>query len=65
MAAVYVTEQGARLGIDHQRLEVRKDDAVVAEFPLGHVERVIILGNVNVTTPTLKCLIKQVLIWSF
>ncbi|HQE92099.1 MAG TPA: CRISPR-associated endonuclease Cas1 [Anaerolineae bacterium] len=58
MAAVYVTEQGARLGIDHQRLEVRKDDAVVAEFPLGHVERVIILGNVNVTTPTLKRLMQ-------
>lgn len=59
MAAIYVTEQGARLGIDHQRLEVRKDNAVVAEFPLGHVERVVILGNVNLTTPAIKRLMQE------
>lgn len=54
MGAIYITEQGATLGIDHQRLEVRKDGNVVVEFPLGHVSRVVIMGNVAITTPALK-----------
>jgi CRISPR-associated protein Cas1 len=59
MPAIYVTEQGAKLGMDHRRLEVRKDDAVVAEFPMGHVDRVVILGNVGITTPALRRLMAR------
>ena len=59
MAAIYITEQGATLGIDHRRLEVRKDGEVVTEFPMGHVTRVVILGNVHITTPTLKRLMRE------
>jgi len=59
MSAIYITEQGAQLGIDHRRLEVRKDEAVLAEFPLGHVERIVILGNVGITTPALKRLMQE------
>lgn len=59
MPAIYVTEQGASLGIDHHRLEVRKDGEVVAEFPMGHVDRVVILGNVGITTPALRRLMTR------
>jgi len=59
MPAIYITEQGATLGIDHQRLEVRKDGEVVAEFPMGHVERVVVLGNVTLTTPALRRLMAE------
>ncbi len=59
MSAIYVTEQGARLGLDHHRLEVRKDGEVIAEAPLGHVERVVIVGNVGLTTPALKRLMRK------
>lgn len=59
MNAIYITEQGAQLGIDHRRLEVRKDDKVLAEFPLGHVDRIVILGNVGITTPALKRLMQE------
>jgi CRISPR-associated protein Cas1 len=38
---------------------VRKDKAVVAEAPLGHVDRVVILGNVGITTPALKRLMRR------
>lgn len=58
MPAIYVTEQGAQIGLDHRRLEVRKDGEVVAEFPMGHVERVVILGNVGITTPALRRLMQ-------
>lgn len=54
MAVLYVTEQGAKLGLDHQRLEVRAESEVIAEVPLGHVDRVVVVGNVGITTPTLK-----------
>ncbi|MDX9954946.1 MAG: CRISPR-associated endonuclease Cas1 [Anaerolineae bacterium] len=59
MATIYITEQGAQLGLDHRRLEVRKNNQVLAELPLGHVERLVILGNVNLTTPTLKRLMQD------
>lgn len=64
MTAVYITEQGAKLGVDYRRLEVRKSDdygkeQVIAEFPLGHVEQVVILGNVGITTPALKRLMQD------
>jgi CRISPR-associated protein Cas1 len=59
MSALYVTEQGARLGLDHRRLEIRKDGEVLDEVPLGHVERVVIVGNVGLTTPALKRLMHK------
>lgn len=54
MPAIYVTDQGAQIGLDHRRLEVRQNGDVVAEFPMGHVDRVVILGNVGITTPALR-----------
>ncbi len=64
MSTLYVTEQGAQLGVDHRRLEIRKkDDAgagqVIAEAPLGHIEQVVVLGNVGITTPALKRLMQD------
>jgi CRISPR-associated protein Cas1 len=59
MSVLYLTEQGARLGLDHRRLQLRKDDEILHEFPLGHVERIVILGNVGLTTPTLKRLMQE------
>lgn len=59
MAAIYVTDQGAKIGIRHERLQVRKQDEVLAEFPLGHAERVVIMGNVEITTPAIKRLMNR------
>jgi len=64
MTTAYITEQGAQLGVDHRRLEVRKKDEagaeqVIAEIPLGHLEQVVILGNVGFTTPALRRLMQD------
>lgn len=53
MGAIWVTEQGAELGLDHDRLVVRLHGQELAAYPLGHLERVMLLGNVSVTTPAI------------
>lgn len=57
MGELWLTEQGARLSLDHGRLVVSKDGQRLAECPLSQVERVMLLGNIEVTTPTLKRLL--------
>lgn len=57
MGDVWVTEQGARLSLDHRRLIIAKEGAVLVEAPLGQVERVMLLGNVHITTPAMKRLL--------
>ncbi len=59
MSTVYVTEQGAKIGVAHQRLEVRKKEETIATLPMGHIQRLIIVGNVAVTTPALKRLLSN------
>ena len=57
MGELWLTEQGARLSLDRGRLIVTKDEVRLAECPISQVERVTVLGNVGVTTPTLKRLL--------
>ncbi|MBC7317174.1 MAG: CRISPR-associated endonuclease Cas1, partial [Chloroflexi bacterium] len=59
MGEIWVTEQGARLSLDHQRLIIAKDETILAEAPLGQVERVMILGNIHITTPAIKRLLTR------
>jgi len=53
MGAIWVTEQGAELGVDHDRLVVRLEGEELAAYPMGHLERVMLLGNVRITTPAI------------
>lgn len=57
MGELWLTEQGARLSLDHGRLIVSKEGRPLLECPLSQVERITLLGNVHVTTPTLKRLL--------
>jgi len=51
-SVVYVTKQGAQVGVDGGRIVVSmKGDGKVAAFPMGQVDTVNIFGNVNFTTP--------------
>lgn len=59
MGELWLTEQGARLSVDHGRLIVSKEEQRLAECPLSQVERVTLLGNIGVTTPTLKRLLSR------
>jgi CRISPR-associated protein Cas1 len=57
MPPLYVTTQGAKLRYRRRRLVVEKDDEVIASVPSIHVDEVLVMGNVSVTTPALGFLL--------
>lgn len=59
MGELWLADQGARLSVEHHRLIVTKQQERLAECPISQVERVVILGNVEFTTPTLKRLLRR------
>lgn len=59
MPTLYVTEPGARVEKDHGRLQVTKEDEVLASVPLAHVSEVVLVGGVGVTTPAMLTLLEQ------
>ncbi len=58
MPPLYVTVQGATLRYRTRRLIVEKDGEEVTAVPAAHVDQVLILGNVTVTTPALSFLLE-------
>lgn len=59
MATLYLTEQGGKLIKDHRRLVVEKDGEVLFEVPAFKVDRVLIFGNVALTTPAISFLLEN------
>ena len=59
MPALYLTEQGALLRHEDHRLIVEKAGQELRSVPLAHVDEVIVFGNVAITTPTLKLLLRE------
>jgi CRISPR-associated protein Cas1 len=58
MATLYVTEPGARIEKEYQRLLVTKDDEVLLRVPLSRVTDVVLVGRVGATTPALLALLE-------
>ncbi|NMC10141.1 MAG: type I-D CRISPR-associated endonuclease Cas1 [Methanothrix sp.] len=51
-SVVYVTKQGAQVGVDGGRITVyMKGEGELTSFPMGRVDTINIFGNVNFTTP--------------
>ena len=59
MPPLYVTTQGAKLRYRTRRLVVEKDGKEIAAVPAVHVDQVLILGNVTLTTPALSYLLES------
>jgi CRISPR-associated protein Cas1 len=59
MATLYLIEQGATLGIDGERLEVRGENGVLASVPLVKISDIVVFGNVGLSTPALKRLLDR------
>ena len=57
MPPLYITTQGAKLRYRKRRLVVEKDDQQITAVPAIHVDEVLIMGNVSVTTPALSFLL--------
>jgi len=59
VAVLYLTQQGATLRKEGELLTVSKDGKPLQEIPAIKVEQVIILGNINLTTPVIHYLLKR------
>lgn len=59
MPTLYITETGARLEKEYKRiLIVSKDDEVLQNVPLVHINDVVLVGNVGITTPAMLSLLE-------
>ena len=65
MAILYITEQGAVLHKDGNRIVVKKEQAVLQEIPIVQLDEVVIFGNGHITTQTLGYLLHKSIPVSF
>lgn len=59
MPVLYITEQGATLRKEGELLVITKDGATLQEVWAIKVEQVVILGNINLTTPAIHFLLYE------
>lgn len=59
MPNLYVTEPGALVEKEYERIAVRKGEEVLLEVPALRVENVVLVGPVGVTTPALTALLDR------
>jgi CRISPR-associated protein Cas1 len=59
MTALYLTEQGAVLRRIGERLVVTKDREVLEDVPIIHVGQVVVMGNIQLTTPVVALLLQR------
>ena len=59
MPVLYLLEQGSTLRKDGEVFAITKEGKVLEKIPAIKVEQVVILGNVNLTTPVIHYLLEQ------
>jgi CRISPR-associated protein Cas1 len=59
MPVLYLTEQGATLRKEGELLLVTKEGQELQRIPAIKVEQVVVLGNVNLTTPVIHYLLES------
>ncbi|WP_298483121.1 CRISPR-associated endonuclease Cas1 [uncultured Chloroflexus sp.] len=59
MATLYVIEQGAEIGCDGERIEVRRLGEVIGSVPLIKLDDIVIFGNIGISTPAMKRLLDR------
>lgn len=59
MSTLYVTEQGAQIEKEYQKLVVTKDDETLVSVPAQQVTDVVLVGNIGVTTPAVAYLLER------
>lgn len=59
MSTLYLLEQGSKLEKESKRLVVKKDTKILIEIPEFKIERVLIFGNIQITTQAMKFLLES------
>ncbi len=65
MATIYLDEQGSELKKKGELFIVEKDDTMISELPLAQVDRLVIVGNVQISTQALALLFDNAIPVSF
>lgn len=59
MPTLYLLEQGAKLEKESKRLLVTKEGKILLEIPEFKIERVLLFGNIQITTQAMKFLLES------
>jgi CRISPR-associated protein Cas1 len=59
MPTIYLTDQGAVAHKRGERLVVRKEGKDILDIPLVHVDQLVVMGNIQLTTPLVAQLLLQ------
>lgn len=59
MTVVYVREQGAMVRKDNQQLKVMLAKRELLKIPIGDLERLVLMGNVQITTQAVAFLVRE------
>ena len=59
MATLYLMEQGTTLSKNHLRFIIQVDDNKKIQLPVNDVERIILFGNIHLTTPVMNSCLKN------
>lgn len=61
MSTLYLTQQGASLRKDHGRFLIRQIDQVDTEVPIREIQRILVFGNIQLTTSAIStCLTRRI-----
>lgn len=59
MSYLYVSEQGANIGITNNRFQVKYKDGLVRSIPIETLEVIEVFGNIQITTQCLSECLKR------
>lgn len=59
MTTIYVREQGTQVSRRGERVVISKEGKTLEEFPMGQVEQLVLLGNIQVTTQLMATLVQR------
>jgi CRISPR-associated protein Cas1 len=58
MPPLYVTQQGASIGVESRRLVIRKEGETLSQVPLIKIDAVYLMGMIQITTQAMRRLMK-------
>ena len=65
MSTLYLTEQGSILHKTQRRLVIIKNKKIIQEIPIFKIDRILIFGNIQISTQALSFILDSGIICSF
>jgi CRISPR-associated protein Cas1 len=59
MPVLYINDYGASIGVQNERVQVRRKNKIVQEMPALHLERVVLMAPAYITQPAIRFLMER------